>query len=499
MIGKYQVMSGQGYNGPDFNPEATLSALANLSQDKVRKALVRINAVATGRTLEAMLEEIPVKALDTLNDTYFDIVDMSRRNIQLEKATDLRGKVITAADNKVGAHGEKFYLYFPEGYFFEGETLEGEKNELYPIRILDKKPAGTGVRHLVEMQGRVNGMPGSELVLGKKFSRGAAYVERGLSREVGGINSPSTARVKTFLSTIRIDHKVAGDIDDYGMIFGLPVADKNGNEKIFKVVSSKEDWQVEQRFSEYKTHALVYGVSNIDEAGATYNKGVSGRDIKIAPGLRQQQEQSNKIYYNYFSLDLLENAAQQLAQGSVNIMELNFIVRTGRGGAEIFNKAVADKATGWAPLSNGNPNVINNVSSKIHTFALGFGAQFVQYRAPNGAIFTVEIDAGYDDLARNKIYMPGTNLPAESFRMDIVYMGTKENPNVQRLVYKKFESAGGEIRGYSAGFRNPLTGEMNNNHMSYTEDSATITKFTHLGIAMYDTDKCIALIPRILA
>lgn len=498
MIGKYQVMSGQAYNGPTLNPQATLSALANLDQPRLTKAMIRVSAVDTGKTLEAMLAEIPVKQLKSLNDEWYDIVDMSRRNIQLEKATDLKGNIITAEKNKVGAFGEKFYLYFPEDYFFEGETLEGEKNELYPIRILDKKPAGTGVRHLVEMQGAINGMPGSELQLGKKFSRGAAYVERGLSREVGGINSPSTARVKTFLSTVRIDHKVAGDIDDYGMIFSLPAQDHEGKEIEFKVMSTKEDWQVERRFSEYKTHALVYGVSNIDEAGATYNKGVSGRDIKIAPGLRQQQEQSNKIYFNYFSLDLLENASQQLGNGTQKIQELNFIVRTGRGGAQVFNKAVADKATGWAPLSDGNPNVINKVNSSIHTFALGFGAQFVQYRAPNGAIFTLEIDSSYDDLARNKIMMPGTNLTAESFRMDIVYMGTKENPNVQRLGYSKHGS-GGEFRGYSSGFRNPLLGTTSNNNMSYSEDSATITKFTHLGIAMYDPDKCLALIPLILA
>lgn len=498
-LGLYQTMSGQGFNGPNFTPDQTLKAAANYSMKALRDSMVKITAIHTGRTLEAQLDELPTRYVDDLNDTYFDIVDSSRRNIQLEKAVDVKGNPITKDMLGVGKNGELMYLFFPEDYFFEGEVIVGEKNEKYPIRVLKREAAGTNVKYTCQMFGRPNGIPGEELQLGKKFSKEYAPVERGLSREVGGINRPSTARVKQFMSTIRIDHKVSGDINDYGMIFGLPAINKKGETVVFNAVSSQEDWLVEQEFQMYKANALYFGTTNIDANGETYDKGQSGRNIIMGSGLRELQEQSNKMYFNYFSLDLLENATNALAAGTSKLTDLNFTIKTGIGGSELFSKAVADKASGWQTLSDNNPAVITKVASQLHTNALSFGALFTQYKAPNGAVFTVEVDASYDDTVRNKIMMPGRNMPAESFRMDIFYKGSAENPNIQKLALKKMQSIGGEYRGYSAGFRNPLTGEVNNNHMSYTEDAATITKFTHLGIAMYNVDKSISLIPMILA
>jgi len=65
-------------------------------------------------------------------------------------------------------------------------------------------------------------------------------------------------------------------------------------------------------------------------------------------------------------------------------------------------------------------------------------------------------------------------------------------------MYKKFEKIGGEQCGYSSGFRNPFTKEDNVQYMSTDEDSATITKFTHLGVAVYNKERCVALIPKVL-
>lgn len=499
-LGLYQVMSGNSYNGPTFKPQQTLAAMNNLSSEALTSSMIKVNALATGKTLEAQLDAIPTKYLKDLNDTYFDIVASSRRNIPLLRATKLDGTPITAAMNRIGAAGEPFFLFFPENYFFMGETLEGEKNEQYPVRVIKEEGAnGTEVKYRVEMFGRPNGMPGSELVLGKKFSKGTAPAERGMSREQGGITRPSMARVKTYMSTIRIDHKVPGDINDYGMVYSLPVIE-DGKVRAFNVTSSYEEFLVEEQFAAYKAHALYYGTTNIDANGETFNKGQSGNNIIFGSGLRELTEQSNKYYFNNFSLDLLENATNTLIAEGVVLPGTVFTIRTGNGGQELISKAIAAKAAGWTILSNGNAPVITSVNSPLHTNALSFGALFVQYKAPNGAIFNIEVDASYNDPVRNKIKMPGRNLPAESYRMDITFMGTPENPNVQKLGLEKLKSIGGEYRNFGGGFRNPLLGEGNNpNGMAYTEDSAFMTIFTHLGIAMYDVDKSISLIPIILA
>lgn len=278
-------------------------------------------------------------------------------------------------------------------------------------------------------------MPGSELIAGKKFSVEYAPAERGLSRAQGGVRRPGTARVRGMLSTIRIDHKVAGDIDDYAVAMGFPVLDKNGNEQVMTVLSSYEDWLVEQEFSDYKNKALKYGTTNVDENGESHNYGKSGRMLQFGPGLRQQCDQANSIFYNTFSLDLLESVLTQLSYNKLGVNDRNFVLMTGQGGATLFHKAVLDTVSGWTLVTAGsgsqNPAVIQKVQSNLHSNALGAGFQFTKYMAPNGIIVTVEIDDMYDDPVRNKILMPGTQIQQKALEWT---SSTKEQ--LQSLISK---------------------------------------------------------------
>jgi len=497
-LNRWQVSEIKQWNGPLFDPQATLKALWRQSPEKIRKSMVKLNAIYAGRGLEDQLESLGVKYVDSLNDFYYEIIASSRRNVQLIEAR-YAGAVVTAATNNVGTGGSVIELVFGENYFFDKEVIVGEKNERYPLRIIKEPvPEGDMVVYTVETWGLPNGMPGAELIAGKKFSVEYAPAERGLSRSQGGVRRPGTARVRGMLSTIRIDHKVAGDIDDYAVLMGFPILDKNGNEMVMNVLSSYEDWLVEQEFSEYKNKAIAFGTTNVDENGETTNYGISGRMLQFGQGLRQQMDQTNVIYFNTFSLDLLESILTQLSYNKLGINDREFVINTGQGGASLFHKAVLDVVSGWMVISQNNPAVIQKVQSELHSNSFSAGFQFTQFLAPNGIKVRVNVLDMYDDPVRNKILMPGTQQPAESFRMDIMYMGTSQDPNVQKLMYSKFQKYGGELKGYSAGFRNPFTGEMNNAHMSTDEDAATITKFTHLGVVMYDTERSATLIPSVL-
>lgn len=498
-LNRWQVQELKTWNGPLFDPQNTLRALYKSQPEKIRKAMVKLQAIYNGRSLEEKLDEYGIKYVDSLNDFYYEVIASSKRNVQLIEAT-YQGSVITADTKQVCAGGSTAELVFGEDYFFEGEVIVGEKNEKYPLRVLKVEPRGDNVAYTVEGWGLPDGMPGSELLPGKKFSPEYAPAPRGLSREQGGVRRPSTAKVRGMLSTLRIDHKVAGDIDDYAVIMGFPALDKQGNEKVFPVLSSYEDWLVEQEFSDYKSKAIKYGTTNVDQDGETTNiDGRSGRKLQFGPGIRQQMEQSNTQYYNYFSLDLLESILEQLSYNKLRMNERMFTIHTGQGGAKLFHKAVRNDVSGWSySITDNNPAVVKKVGSAMHSNSFSAGFQFTEYEAPNGIKVKVEIDDFYDDPNRNKILYPGTQVPAESYRMDIMWMGSASDPNVQKLGYSKFQKFGGELRGYGAGFRNPFTGEMNNAHMSYTEDSATITKFTHCGAVVYDSERTASLIPEVL-
>jgi hypothetical protein len=151
------------------------------------------------------------------------------------------------------------------------------------------------------------------------------------------------------------------------------------------------------------------------------------------------------------------------------------------------------EATGWQSLTTANPATYQRTSSKLHTNSFKAGFQFTEWLAPNGLHIIVEVDSMYDDKVRNKIKHPNGGV-AESYRYDILYVGSNDTPNIQKVLIKGQE----ELRGYSNGFRNPFTGEINT-LMTTMEDSATYTRYTQLGVAVLDPSRTVSLIPSLLA
>ena len=121
--------------------------------------------------------------------------------------------------------------------------------------------------------------------------------------------------------------------------------------------------------------------------------------------------------------------------------------------------------------------------------------QVTEFIAPNGAYVKIDVDSYYDDPVRNKIQHP-LGGPAMSYRYDIFDIGTMDQPNIFKCAVKGQE---GDFTSYEWGFRNPFTGQRNNNNMSYDEDSAVIHKMCTLGAIVYDPTKTMAIIPSILA
>ena len=126
-------------------------------------------------------------------------------------------------------------------------------------------------------------------------------------------------------------------------------------------------------------------------------------------GLREQMEVANTIYYNTFSLKLIEDALYELSASKLDYGQRTFILKTGERGASQFHKAVLDTVSGWTAFTiNADAlGIVNKTQSKMNTNSLAAGFQFTEFRAPNGVIVKVEVDSAlYDDPVRNKILHP---------------------------------------------------------------------------------------------
>ena len=83
---------------------------------------------------------------------------------------------------------------------------------------------------------------------------------------------------------------------------------------------------------------------------------------------------------------------------------------------------------------------------------------------------------------------------AESHRMDILYIGDKTDPNIQKVQGGNWE----DLVMYRFGFRNPFTGAINNQNAGQDEDSATFSRMTNFAAVVKDPSRTATLIPSIL-
>ena len=117
-------------------------------------------------------------------------------------------------------------------------------------------------------------------------------------------------------------------------------------------------------------------------------------------------------------------------------------------GAYQFHKAVLKSVSGWTPfvIDNSSTGVIQKTTSQLHNNALTAGFQFTEYTAPNGVKVKIDVDPFYDDPVRNKILHPDGG-PAFSYRYDILYIGSMDQPNIMKCRIK----GQNEYRGYQWG------------------------------------------------
>ena len=472
-----------------------LGAIFAKEPQKATTLMVELLAAHRGKNLESYLSQFPVKTFDTQEHYTWEVIGSSRRNIPILEGRDESGTVQTSGN--IGVGGLPFYLVFPEDWFADGNVIVGELNELYPIRILgDAKVEGTNYVYKCELMGGITtGIPASETSTGKRFSVEYSPVEEELSRGVGDVRFSAPISMRNEFSTIRIKHKVPGSMLDKKLATGIPVMTYDGKKMIFNAWMHYVDYQVEETFSDEKNNIIMYGRSNRNRNGEYMNFGKSGNVIKQGAGLREQMEVSNVLYYNTFNIKLIEDALYELSASKLGFSDRKFILKTGERGAAQFHRAVLNAVSGWAalPMSNDAVGMISKTSSNLHTNALSAGYQFVEFKAPNGVIVKVEVDPMYDDPVRNKIAHPNGGV-AESYRYDLLYIGSTDQPNIQLAKVKNLD----EVRGYMWGLRNPFTGTMNNPNMAYDEDSATIHKMSVLGVFILDPTRTMSIIPSIL-
>ena len=290
------------------------------------------------------------------------------------------------------------------------------------------------------MAGNTQGCPAERLLAGERFSVEYAPVEKELSRKVGDLRFSSPISMRNEWTTLRIQHKVPGSMLNKKLAVGIPIVKQTEGRYAHTVVDRwmhYVDWEAECQFADYKNKATMFGRSNRNANGEYMNFGKSGNAIKMGDGLLAQMEVANTHYYNNFSLKMLEDALYELSAAKLDFGERVFVIKTGEKGAIQFHKAVLNTVSGWTQfdLSGSDLGIVSKTNSTLHSNALTAGFQFVEFKAPNGVRVKIETDPWYDDPVRNKVMHPNGGV-AQSYRYDIMYIGTQDQPNIQKCKIK---------------------------------------------------------------
>ena len=75
------------------------------------------------------------------------------------------------------------------------------------------------------------------------------------------------------------------------------------------------------------------------------------------------------MYYNTFSLKLLEDALYELSASKLGMNDRLFVIKTGERGAIAFHKAVLQTVSGWTTfiMDNNSTRVVDKTRSTLHS------------------------------------------------------------------------------------------------------------------------------------
>lgn len=444
-----------------------------------------------------VLSKFPEKVFDDNKGFEWSLITSTRSNIPLVEARKIDGSVVGNNGEMIGVGTQPFYLVFGRSYFAKGDTIVGHYNEKYPLRILEEpKNEGSNVVCKVElMAGITTGMPDSRLQPGERFSYEYNVVASGLSRKVGDLNFSAPVKMSGEFSTYRLQHKASGEMLDDKIAIGIPVLE-NGKVKIENAWMHYVQYLFDKKFKEQEATLFQFGRSNRTSTGEYFNHDDSGQVIRMGAGMNEQIETGNVEYYNNTNeiIPRLTAALEDISWGKIPMKSRNFMVSLGSKAYKAITEYATKDGSGWKDLSLNNPawatkaagnDVPNGV--RINNY------QVNEWVTSTGIHLIFKISDVLDDPVRNKLYHHEGGL-LSSYEIRICHLGDDmTEPNIQ-IARPKGDLSKQPVS-IQYGLRDPFTGRLNNQNMSYDEDSAVIHKMGSIGAIVYDPLRCYSLLP----
>lgn len=246
-----------------------------------------------------------------------------------------------------------------------------------------------------------------------------------------------------------------------------------------------------ERLNEDKNNLMEWGQAEVTVDPQT------GRQIGVGAGWRQIRKDGNFRPHNgSLSLyDLYENV-QDLYTTRTGVGEPKIILRTGKGGIELFSRAISAEA-GTSPFTVLDSYFIQRTNSDITPNALKYGAQFTEILMTNGLTLTVMYDATKDNPRMHPEKVPGTNYSYESFTYDCFDLGNSDaapsgartRSNIAYIYEEAYEEYFSVSNVYDIYSGAKKSGE----NVAVLDKQAGIYRGSSCGLAVWDTSRILCM------
>lgn len=481
-----------------------LAALGMLKDISIPEVIQRFGTENDDVNFDTLISNQKTEYFDDDRPFSWQTIGRRLKRCELKEARLMDGTVIDEnyTGGPIGVGGEHFFLVFRTKLFHFGELLIGRMRSHYQMQIV-QQPISEGSDTVYEVQlvtGNDTGMQKDLLYSGEQFTYEYSLAESEGSNPRGGIRAQTMSRDRSEWTTIRKDKTFTGRADrQQAFLVDIPVVTSSGQKGVYHSWFDLESEIFREEWKEEKSRVRLFARSNRTASGLYLNLGESGNVEKQGDGFIAQIERGNVGEYNgfgrYFSLEPMVNMlTKAVIEGKVPLNRRKWVVVTGAYGMKQASQWIESQTKGWTQLEiSSTLGIVNRVSSKDASVALGYGAQFTTYRAPMGIELNFMVDAQLDDPDRNMEPGPDGIGTMSSHVYYIMDLGNEAFPNFVncRLKDTKFE----DEFFYVIGARNPWGFSLPNNLRAHGKDESSMGVMATFGGYVRDPYRCLVYKP----
>lgn len=444
-----KIQLNQIFEGKDWSKYTHKNHLINaFAHDPIQIAnkLEQITKVDLGEDFVSMVMGYGTHYLDSNKDVMqWFLENAIEENYELIGAyTDAAMTSAVASGTNYCKQGSSVYLVYENDPFSTTEHLEGEKPDLYTLRVNGNgvNVGGNRFRYevtLVNANRVADGIPGDELLPGTRWSSAGGSIPDDRSYEGFDISFKTNGMLETRLGRFRMQHSV-GRAKDIKPLSFFVTNRKTG--KPVEVWMSNIEYEFYRKARWSTASLIVNGKTSVKEDGTIVLVDKNGEGITTGSGFKEQWSATNFHLWSVRpSLDRLVEIAMSVSVGKIPLNQRRYIVKAGEWGLMELGKMVQrtlgssaytslshlGDTTGRAYKWGVDKNDPNSLYAKL--------GQFMGVATINGIEFWFMIDPSKDDPRRNKTRHPLGGL-ASSYEYDIFLKDAKE---IMQVVRRKGE------------------------------------------------------------